>query len=99
MRKEQYPVAGPALEATWTRKELEAALKVSGRTLDRLVRKGQFPAPIYVGRACRWRDEGCGHRPLHRAAGRRGGLTEGRFREFSSPRIPRSVRVGSRGRP
>jgi predicted DNA-binding transcriptional regulator AlpA len=43
------------LEVCWTRKDLETALKVSGRTIDRLVSLGQFPAPFHVGRSCRWR--------------------------------------------
>jgi predicted DNA-binding transcriptional regulator AlpA len=55
MRRREDSLAGPVLEATWTRKELEAAFKVSGRTIDRLVALGQFPAPFRVGRSCRWR--------------------------------------------
>lgn len=37
-----------------TRKDLESVLKVCGRTIERLVARGRFPAPIYVGRNCRW---------------------------------------------
>jgi predicted DNA-binding transcriptional regulator AlpA len=40
----------------WTRRELQSLLKVCGRTIDRLVARGKFPAPIRVGRSRRWRD-------------------------------------------
>jgi predicted DNA-binding transcriptional regulator AlpA len=56
MTKVDLLPACPVLEAFWTRKELETALKITGRTLDRLVSLGNFPAPIHVGRSCRWRD-------------------------------------------
>ena len=55
MTRQEDSLAEPVLEATWTRKELEAAFKISGRTIDRLVDLGQFPAPFHLGRSCRWR--------------------------------------------
>jgi predicted DNA-binding transcriptional regulator AlpA len=55
MKGREDSLAGPVLEATWTRKELEATFKISGRTIGRLVALGQFPAPFHVGRSCRWR--------------------------------------------
>jgi excisionase family DNA binding protein len=45
------------LEPLLTRSELQAVLKVSGRTIGRLVAAGGFPAPIMVGQSCRWRAE------------------------------------------
>lgn len=43
-----------AIAAAWTRQDLQAVLKVSGRTIDRLVERGRLPAPFYLGRCCRW---------------------------------------------
>jgi len=43
------------LETMWTRKDLQGVFKVSGRTIDRLVALGCFPAPVHIGRCCRWR--------------------------------------------
>lgn len=47
--------------------ELARLLKVSTRTLWRLLAKGELPEPLYVGRSTRWRldsvsrwiEEGC----------------------------------------
>jgi predicted DNA-binding transcriptional regulator AlpA len=55
--KTETITVGPIVPATLTRKELEAALKVSGRTICRLVAQRQLPAPFKVGRASRWRAE------------------------------------------
>jgi predicted DNA-binding transcriptional regulator AlpA len=56
--KEDKSVANDRIDIpTWTRKELEALLRVSGRTIDRLVAAGLFPAPLRVGNRCRWRSE------------------------------------------
>ncbi len=54
-QKEEQLVAAPVVQATLTRKDLEAVFRVSGRTIDRLTAAGEFPRPIHVGRSCRWR--------------------------------------------
>jgi excisionase family DNA binding protein len=41
-------------QKVWTRKELAKLLKISGRTINRLVATGRFPKPIYIGRSVRW---------------------------------------------
>src|SRR5262245_52244886 len=38
-----------------TRSDLQAVLKLSARTITRLVATGGIPAPIVVGRSFRWR--------------------------------------------
>jgi excisionase family DNA binding protein len=50
-------VVGPMLPATLTRRELALALKVSGRTICRLVAQKKLPAPFKVGRGSRWKVE------------------------------------------
>jgi excisionase family DNA binding protein len=48
-------VVGPVVPLTLTREELARALKVSGRTIARLVAQKKLPAPFKVGRGSRWR--------------------------------------------
>lgn len=43
------------IEALLTRSELEEALKITGRTINRLIRDGELPVPIMVGASRRWR--------------------------------------------
>lgn len=40
---------------TWTLGEVADLLKVSGLTVRRMWCRGQFPAPIAMGRIIRWR--------------------------------------------
>lgn len=56
METEQQKVPeGFSIQATLTRKDLEAVFKVTGRTIDRLVASGRLPAPLRVGGSRRWR--------------------------------------------
>lgn len=47
--KTEEIIVGPIVPATLTRKELEAALKVSGRTICRLVARGSCRLPSRWG--------------------------------------------------
>ena len=55
MKQHKYHLPDLIVEATWTRREVAAVFKISGKTIDRLVAIGQFPAPLHIGRSCRWR--------------------------------------------
>ncbi len=56
MGTEQQTVAAVfSIQATLTRRDLEAVFKVTGRTIDRLVASGKLPAPLRVGGSRRWR--------------------------------------------
>ena len=45
----------PAPEALLSGRDLEALLKLSGRTIARLVASGALPRPIVLGGSRRWR--------------------------------------------
>ena len=45
----------PPLAALLTRSDLQAVLRLSARTIGRLVARGGIPAPILVGQSHRWR--------------------------------------------
>ena len=51
--KEKPRVAAPA--ALLTRTELQHLLKLSARTITKLVASGSLPRPIRVGQSYRWR--------------------------------------------
>lgn len=38
----------------WTAHDLAAALKVSAKTVQRLVLSGELPKPMHIGRQLRW---------------------------------------------
>ena len=54
MNQIDHRFVGPIQDQLMTRKELEAVLKVHSRTIDRLVASGKFPAPVHIGKCCRW---------------------------------------------
>jgi predicted DNA-binding transcriptional regulator AlpA len=49
------PDAARALEPLLTIDDLERLLKVNRRTIDRLCKRGQIPAPLKLGGSNRWR--------------------------------------------
>jgi predicted DNA-binding transcriptional regulator AlpA len=49
------PLMSPHLRALLKRSDLQNVLRISGRTIDRLVAKGGLPRPIRVGQSYRWR--------------------------------------------
>lgn len=56
MTKTEHGAFAPVLfQPMLTRHELQGILKVSGRTIARLVACGDLPAPIKVGGSNRWR--------------------------------------------
>jgi predicted DNA-binding transcriptional regulator AlpA len=51
------PAAGTLLEPLLTTTDLERLLKVDRRTITRLVKRGELPAPLKLGGSNRWRPE------------------------------------------
>jgi predicted DNA-binding transcriptional regulator AlpA len=49
--------AGVLLEPLLTTPDLERLLKVDRRTITRLVKRGELPAPLKLGGSNRWRPE------------------------------------------
>ena len=45
----------PVPQALWKRSDLQRLLQISSPTLSKLVATGELPAPILIGKRCRWR--------------------------------------------
>jgi predicted DNA-binding transcriptional regulator AlpA len=52
---EQKKNASPVPEPLMTKNELQNVLRISSRTLGRLIESGEIPQPIRVGQRPRWR--------------------------------------------
>ena len=52
---EQKKNASPVLEPLLTKNDLQQFLRVSSRTLVRLIEAGELPPPLKVGCRARWR--------------------------------------------
>jgi len=52
---EQKKNASPVLEPLLTKNDLQQVLRVSSRTLGRLIESGELPQPLKVGCRPRWR--------------------------------------------
>jgi predicted DNA-binding transcriptional regulator AlpA len=54
---QEVPAAVPAVERLLALHDLESILRVSTRTIRRLLARRQFPAPVRIGRSLRWRPD------------------------------------------
>lgn len=54
MEKNKLTPGEVTFSALLTREELAEVLRVTGRTIAKLVASGQFPAPLKIGRQWRW---------------------------------------------